>query len=108
MREKWSVFSCVRTEYRKIQTKNNSAFVDFLRSEIDLSFVLPEACFVGTKFSHVIFSAHPPILTHVYKGKLKKCEQIFAGWNLSSHLILGWNLSRLDKLEILSRQTRTM
>ena len=30
----WSVFSCIRTEYRKIQTRNNSVFGKFSRSEI--------------------------------------------------------------------------
>ena len=29
----WSVFSCIRTEYRKIRTRNNSAFGHFSRSE---------------------------------------------------------------------------
>ena len=28
----WSVFSCIRTEYRKIQTRNNSVFGHFSRS----------------------------------------------------------------------------
>ena len=31
----WSVFSCIRTEYRKIQTRNNSVFGHFSRSEHD-------------------------------------------------------------------------
>ena len=29
----WSVFSCIRTEYRKIRTRNNSAFGHFSRSD---------------------------------------------------------------------------
>ena len=29
----WSVFSCIRTENRKIQTRNNSVFGHFSRSE---------------------------------------------------------------------------
>ena len=29
----WSVFSCIRTEYGKIQTRKNSVFRHFLRSE---------------------------------------------------------------------------
>ena len=28
----WFVFYCIRTEYRKILTRNNSVFVHFLRS----------------------------------------------------------------------------
>ena len=28
----WSVFSCIRTEYRKIRTRNNSVFGQFSRS----------------------------------------------------------------------------
>ena len=28
----WSVFSCIRTEYRKIRTRNNSVFGHFSRS----------------------------------------------------------------------------
>ena len=28
----WSVFSCIRTEYRKIRTRNNSVFEHFSRS----------------------------------------------------------------------------
>ena len=27
----WSIFSCIRTEYRKIRTRNNSAFGHFSR-----------------------------------------------------------------------------
>ena len=34
----WSVFSCIRTEYRKIRTKNNSVFGHFLRSADNLDF----------------------------------------------------------------------
>ena len=30
----WSVFSCIRTEYRKIRTRNNSVFGHFSRSAI--------------------------------------------------------------------------
>ena len=30
----WSVFSCIRTEYGKIRTRNNSVFGDFSRSGI--------------------------------------------------------------------------
>ena len=29
----WSVFSCIRTEYRKIRTRNNSVFGNFSRSD---------------------------------------------------------------------------
>ena len=29
----WSVFSCIRTEYRKIRTRNNSVFGHFSRSD---------------------------------------------------------------------------
>ena len=32
----WSVFLCTRTEYRKIQTKNNFVFGQFSRSDIVL------------------------------------------------------------------------
>ena len=32
----WSVFSCIRTEYRKIRTGKNSVFGHFLRSEFSL------------------------------------------------------------------------
>ena len=31
----WSVFSCIRIEYRKIRTRNNSVFGHFSRSVID-------------------------------------------------------------------------
>ena len=34
----WSVFSCIRTENRKIQTRNNSVFGHFSRSEIENDF----------------------------------------------------------------------
>ena len=30
----WSVFSCIRTEYRKIRTRNNSVFGHFSRSDV--------------------------------------------------------------------------
>ena len=30
----WSVFSCIRTEYRKTQTRNNSVFGNFSRSDL--------------------------------------------------------------------------
>ena len=33
----WSVFSCIRTEYKKIRTRNNSVFGHFSRSEYQLS-----------------------------------------------------------------------
>ena len=32
----WSIFSCIRTEYRKIQTRNNSVFGHFSRSVIGI------------------------------------------------------------------------
>ena len=31
----WSVFSCIQSKYRKIQTRQNSAFGHFLRSDSD-------------------------------------------------------------------------
>ena len=38
----WSVFSCIRTDYTKIRTRNNSVFGHFLRSGINSIFVYIE------------------------------------------------------------------
>ena len=37
----WSVFSCIRTKYRKIRTRNNSVFGHFSCSELDQDEVFP-------------------------------------------------------------------
>ena len=37
----WSVFSCIQSEYRKIRTRNNSAFKHFSRSESKLKLNYP-------------------------------------------------------------------
>ena len=53
----WFVFSCIRTEYRKIQTRKNSVFGHFLRSSWHNLFifsVLKSTQFYMYKFSPVI------------------------------------------------------
>ena len=39
----WSVFSCIRSEYRKIRTKNNSVFGHVLRSDRETPLFLSKA-----------------------------------------------------------------
>ena len=79
----WSVFSCVRSEYRKIWTKKYSVFVHFLSSGIDKEYLirhfffakcssglfLPDLRALASKINYVarkLFAVHIPKTFYVY------------------------------------------
>ena len=55
----WSIFSCIRIEYRKIRTRNNSVFGHFSRSEYH-NWINPFQCKVAfnTETTHLIRTAN--------------------------------------------------
>ena len=52
---------------------------DFIPVRWDSSFVLPESYFVGIKFSHVTFSAHPAVWKSILQRKAKKTKTNLRG-----------------------------
>ena len=52
----WSVFSCIRTEYRKIRTRNNSLFGHFSRSETNNknALALTPYCYGGNLITFIM------------------------------------------------------
>ena len=62
----WSVFSCIRTEYRKIRTRNNSAFGHFSRSVFVLEcFNCSHALRMSIWYFHLPFAFNWDTTTHM-------------------------------------------
>ena len=59
----WSVFSCIQSEYRKIPTRNNSAFEHFSRCEVHRFLFFFSDCYRKSRIWYVQESA-----SHPYRG----------------------------------------
>ena len=70
----WSLFSCIRTEYRKIETKNNSVFGLFSRSE-KFSDSQSNTKNICEKFHGKILNGSQEIEVHVPE-EASKCPEI--------------------------------
>ena len=87
----WSVFSCIRTEYRIIRTRDNFVFGRFSRSDFFHSMIL---CSVGNDYFMANFFCH--VSWGSLRTKIKQMNSPFFLWqnvpyfysNSQSHMLL--------------------
>ena len=86
----WSVFFCIRTEYRKIRTRKNSVFGHFWRSESNC-----HSKFLHSKKQYLweCEISHNIIISGALQGRTKPEQEIFFGFMFPKYCCKSRNIA---------------
>ena len=85
----WSVFSCIRTEYRKIRTRKNSVFKHFIGSD-DFVVKMKEDFTMKVLYCLIVTSLAITQLNFMLMGFVinQRRQQVQQNWQLIQHIMM--------------------